>query len=159
MLEEIFYRICIKTATISFKMWPVSWWFELLRCEMYDLQKTPLPSMWCKHTLQHAISSKTIVFLRNTGNITAPSFYRWRRKHYNKRYLSKNKNSDTRVSQLLCSFTDVCLPCFVPLKCCDVNCLGSMSLTPNLTESIVVVTEQGKNNIQCRPYSKDYLII
>ncbi|KAK4012426.1 hypothetical protein OUZ56_021525 [Daphnia magna] len=37
---------------------------------------------------------------------------------------------------------DVCLPCFVPLKCCDVNCLGSMSLTPNLTESIVVVTEQ-----------------
>ncbi|KAI9549854.1 hypothetical protein GHT06_007315 [Daphnia sinensis] len=39
---------------------------------------------------------------------------------------------------------DVCLPCFVPLKCCDVNCLGSMSLTPNLTESIVVVTEQGR---------------
>jgi len=69
------------------------------------------------------------------------------------------KNSDTRVSQLLCSFIDVCLPCFVPLKCCDVNCLGSMSLTPNLTESIVVVTEQGKNNIQFRPYSKYYLII
>ncbi|XP_045023333.1 uncharacterized protein LOC116936194 [Daphnia magna] len=39
---------------------------------------------------------------------------------------------------------DVCVPCFVPHKCCDISCHGSMSLIPNITESIVVVTEQGR---------------
>ncbi|KAK4017496.1 hypothetical protein OUZ56_032909 [Daphnia magna] len=40
---------------------------------------------------------------------------------------------------------DICVPCFVPHKCCDISCHGSMSLIPNVTESIVVVTEQGGN--------------
>ncbi|KAK4017462.1 hypothetical protein OUZ56_032773 [Daphnia magna] len=39
---------------------------------------------------------------------------------------------------------DVCVPCFVPHKCCDISCHGSMSLIPNVTESIVVVTERGR---------------
>ncbi|XP_045028462.1 uncharacterized protein LOC116923942 [Daphnia magna] len=39
---------------------------------------------------------------------------------------------------------DICVPCFVHHKCCDISCHGSMSLIPNVTESIVVVTEQGR---------------
>ncbi|KAK4006436.1 hypothetical protein OUZ56_011589 [Daphnia magna] len=41
--------------------------------------------------------------------------------------------------------THVCVPCFVPHKCCDISCHGSMSLIPNVTESIMVVTKQGRS--------------
>ncbi|KAK4028639.1 hypothetical protein OUZ56_021643 [Daphnia magna] len=43
-----------------------------------------------------------------------------------------------------CSVRYVCVPCFVFHKSCDISCHGSMSLIPNITESIVVVTEQGR---------------
>ncbi|XP_046642618.1 uncharacterized protein LOC124327667 [Daphnia pulicaria] len=39
---------------------------------------------------------------------------------------------------------DVCVPCFVPHMCYNVECEGSMLLIPNLQESIVVVNESGR---------------
>ncbi|KAK4045608.1 hypothetical protein OUZ56_033295 [Daphnia magna] len=41
---------------------------------MYDLQETPLLSMWYKHSLWYAISTTAILFLQPLGNITTRSF-------------------------------------------------------------------------------------
>ncbi|KAK4006487.1 hypothetical protein OUZ56_011641 [Daphnia magna] len=64
--------------------------------------------------------------------------------------------TSTIVLQHLCcqcdtnTHSNVCVLCFVAHKCYDTNCHGSMSLIPNLTESILVVTEQGGNfRLQC----------
>jgi hypothetical protein len=44
-------------------------------------------------------------------------------------------------------FEDVCVPCFVPHMCYNVECEGSMLLILNLQESIVVVNESGNTYV------------
>ena len=42
---------------------------------------------------------------------------------------------------------DVCVPCFTPHQCTECRCDGTMSLLPNQTKYIVVVTEQGIEDV------------
>ena len=53
------------------------------------------------------------------------------------------------------SSSDVCVPCFLPERCTDSKCQGTISLSPNKTNSIVVVTEQGKKWRFMRPIFKE----
>ena len=42
---------------------------------------------------------------------------------------------------------DVCVPCFTSHQCTECRCDGTMSLLPNQTKYIVVVTEQGIEDV------------
>ena len=129
----------------------------------YHLNATAVRCMTCKKHFCYECDEKfhlTMPFHRRllcsskTLKILQPEEFLDSEDSIIKRGMGINFNHSTRDKSLVLYclqvfyilFKDVCVPCFVPSNCFNLNCYGSISLVPNLQQSIVVVNEQGKNS-------------